>query len=236
MKKSLVIFLLLAGVMPFLPSCLDLDTGIDTLADAYICSKIAGEDTVYILVGYVSSKATMKSATLITPDGSESIDLKISDYYGYYYERTFQDDDYTSQRPEAGNYQFEIVYTDGTTCDTTNYVSSDILKPTNITDVTTNLDEQSVMVSWEKNSSADYYVVRFFKNDTIIYVSNKIDAGYTSMTIYTYSSGWSSNVSLQSGDSLDVEISGILLESSYSQYAQIQSASFSKKVGLVWPQ
>ncbi|HPS12559.1 MAG TPA: hypothetical protein PLB87_04730 [Prolixibacteraceae bacterium] len=233
-KNLLRTFLLLTGTTVAFFSCVNLDTEEQVVADAYICSRIIGSDTMYVFGGYVNASTTMKSITLTNPDASRSIDLKILDYYGYYFERPIGDADYNSSKPQNGNYQFSIVYGDGTTSNVTNIVSSDILSPINLTEVKTDTINQSITVKWEKNSSADCYVARFYKNDTVIYISNEIDPGYSSMIVYTYSSGWNSNITLHSGDSLKVEISGILYESDYSSL--VQSVSFSKKIGFAWPE
>jgi hypothetical protein len=236
MKKTIFNFLLLSGSFLTFFSCVNLDTEKQILPDAYVCSKIIDGDTLYILGGYVSSNATMKSVTMESADGSLSDSLTKLDYNGYYFERTLNENNYKSQKPVKGYCKFEIVSGDGTICDTTDYVSADILAPVKITEVKTDSVDQSIIVNWGTNSNASYYVVKFFKNDSLVFISNGIPSGYSSMIVYTYSSGWNTNIPLESGDSLDVVISGILNESGDSQYSEIQSVSFSLPVRFVWPE
>jgi hypothetical protein len=235
MKKLILIFLLFSGTFLTFFSCVNLDTEKQSLPDAYICSKIIDGDTLYILGGYVSSNTTMKSVHMESADGSLSDSLTKLDYNGYYFERTLNENNYKTQKPAKGYYKFEIVYGDGTVCDTTDYVSADILAPIKITAVKTDSVDQSITVNWEKNSIASYYCVKFFRNDSLVFISNGIPSAYSSMMVNTYSSGWNTNIPLESGDSLDVVISGILNESGDSQYSEVQSVSFSLPVGLVWP-
>jgi hypothetical protein len=236
MKKLIFIVLFLSGSFLTFFSCVNLGIEKQNLADAYICSKIINGDTLYILGGYVSSNNILKSANLESADGSLSDSLSKLDYNGYYYERILNENKYKSQKPAKGFYNFEIIFADGTICDTTDYVSADILAPVKITEVKTDSVAQSITVSWEKNSLASYFIVKFFKNDSLVFISNGISSSYSSMMVYTYSSDWNSNIPLKSGDSLDVVISGVLNESGDSQYSEIQSASFSMPVGLVWPE
>jgi hypothetical protein len=236
MKKLIFIILLLSGSFLTFFSCVNLDTEKQSLPDAYVCSKIVNGDTLYILGGYVNSNSTMKSVIMESTDGSVSDSLTKLDYNGYYFERTLNEGNYKLQKPVKGYYNFEIVYGDGTICDTTDYVSADILTPIKITEVKTDSVAQLITVNWEKNSKASYFIVKFFRNDSLVFISNGISSSYSSMMVYTYSSGWNSNIPLKSGDSLDVVISGVLNESGDSQYSEIQSVSFSLPVGLVWPE
>lgn len=217
-------------------SCVDLDVDKQTLADAFITAKIVDGDTLYALSGYISSNTTMKSVTMKSPDGNQSVDLKQIDYYGYYFEKELKDEDYTSQKPVIGNYKFEIEYEDKTICDTTNYVSADILAPITIKEVKPDSTNKSIVINWVKNSVADYYVVRIFKDDSIVYITNEIDPGYSSMNVSNYSSGWVNNYYPEAGDSMKVVISGILYESGSSQNTKFQSVSNSSEVGVVWPE
>jgi len=235
MKKPIFVLLLLSGSFLTFFSCVNLDTEKQSLPDAYICSKIVNGDTLYNLGGYVSSNTTMKSVTMESADGSFLDSLLKLDYSGYYFERTLSEGNYKSLKPVKGYYKFEIVYGDGTICDTTDYVSADILAPVKITEVKTDSVDQSITVNWDKSSSASYFIVKFIRNDSLLFISSGIPSGYSSMIVYTYSSGWNSNIPLETGDSLDVIISGILNESGDSQYSEIQSVSFSLPVGLVWP-
>jgi len=236
MKKLIIIFLLLSGSFLTFISCVNLETEQQSLPDAYVCSKIIDGDTLYILGGYVSSNTTMKSVSMKNADGSLSDSLTKIDYNGYYFERTLNENNYKTQKPVKGYYKFEIVYGDGTICDTTDYVSTDILAPIKITTVKTDSVNRSITINWEKNSIASYYCIKLFRHDSLVFISNGIPSGYSSMMVYTYSNGWNTNIPLKSGDSLNVVISGILNESGDSPYSEIQSVSFSLPVGLVWPE
>jgi hypothetical protein len=236
MIKKILFLLLFSGSSLTFFSCIDLDVDKQTVADTFISTKIIDGDTLFAISGYVSSNTTMKSVTMKNPDGSLPVDLKQIEYYGYYFEKALNDKEYTSQKPAAGKYQFEIEYEDKTTCDTTNYVSADILAPIEIKEIKPNSTNKSIIINWVKNSVADYYVVRIFKNDSIIYITNEIDPGYTSMIVYNYSNGWVNNYYPEAGDSLEVVISGVLYESGSSQNTQFQSVSNSSEAGVVWPE
>jgi len=237
MKKILSLILILSGLTLTFYSCVNLDTekGKSYFPDAYICSKIINGDTLYLVGGYVSANTPIKSVIMKSPDGSFSVDLNQVDSYGYYFERKLKDADFSSKKPVKGYYKFEIVNSDGSVSDTSNYVSDETLAPVKIEGVVPDSTNESITINWDKNSDASYYVVRLLRNDSIIYISNDIDTGYTSMILYSYSSGWASDIVLKSGDSLKVVISGVMEEITDSQYSEAQAASFSSPVGIVWP-
>lgn len=236
MKRTILLFLLFLGSFVTFFSCIDLDTEDQNLPDVYICSKVVDGDTLYALGGYVTSNTTMKSVTMKSPDGSFSADFQKMDYYGYYFEKKISEEDFVSQKPVKGYYKFEITYDDLNTCDTSDYLSTEVLSPIKIEEVKPNSENQSIGISWVKNSIADYYIVRIFRNDSVIYISNNIDPGYSSMNVYAASSGWTVDESPETGDSLSIMMTGVLIESSVSEYAEFQSVSFSSGVGVVWPQ
>jgi hypothetical protein len=216
-------------------SCINLDTEKENLSDAFICSKIIRGDTVYALEGFVQANYTIKSAVMKNPDKSLSFDLKQITYSGGYFEKVVQNEDFTTQIPSTGNYLFEIIYDDKTTAEATDYVSSEILKPVTLKDVTPDADDHSIVVDWIKDSQADYYTIRILEKDSILFLSDLINPSFTSMKIFNYSSGWVTNFSPEAGDSLQVMVSGILKENGDSQYLEVQSVSFSLPVGVVWP-
>lgn len=225
-----------AGLLFTSYSCVDLDTEKETLADAFICSKVVDADTLYLVGGYVTSNTTMKSIAMKDPSGTLLADLNKMNYYGTYFEKLIKAEDFSSQKPVKGYYKFEIEYDDGTACDTTDYVSADIIKPIEIKSVSANSDDRSVKVEWIKDSKSDYYIMRILRGDSIVFISYNIDPSYSSAVVYANSNGWVNNISPTSGDSLNVLISGVQLEDGNLQYSEIQSVSFSSPVGVVWPE
>jgi hypothetical protein len=233
MIKNVLFLLLFSGFLLTFYSCVDLDQEKSTVADAYIALKIINGDTLYALGGYVSSNTGITDFTIKNLDGSMSYDFKLDEYYGYYFEKPIKDKDYSTVKPEKGNYEFGVVFYDKTAYNTTDYVSEDILAPIKIQEVTTSTADESITINWVKNSSSNSYIIKILRGDSIVYATNEIDPGYSSVIINNRSGGWLTDCSPKSKDSLEVIIYGILYESSMNN--EIQSISISSEVGVVWP-
>jgi hypothetical protein len=234
MTKTIQIFsILVVSIITFF-SCVDLETEKETLSDVYITTKINNGDTVYLLEGFVQSNYSMKSVILKNPDKSITYDFTKSSSSGGYFQREVTNEDYTLIKPASGNYTFDILYDDGTAVETIDFLTSDVIEPIKITEVIPDSINLTVVVSWIKNTKADYYTVRILNKESIIFLSDMIDSTYSSVTIFTYSYGWSSSIIPEDGDSLQVVISGIQRDSGDSKYLEIQSLSSSLPVGFVW--
>jgi hypothetical protein len=236
MKKISTFLIIVTGSFITFFSCINLDVEKEILADAFIASKIINGDTIYAIGGYVSSNTAMKSVTIKSPNGNFSAELKKTNYYGGYYERPLNDEDFSKIKPSKGNYKFEITFDDDTKSDTTDYVTSDILEPIEIKEIKTDDINNSVLVDWVKNKNADYYTISIYRNDSIVYYSNQIDPGYSSVEIFAHTNSWETNINPNPGDSLQIIVSGVLRESGNSLYPEFQSLSLSSKVDVIWPE
>lgn len=235
MKKSNSFLVVIAGVLITLFSCNDPEIEKQNLSDAFIISKIVDDDTVYSLGAFVSSNTAMKSVTMRNPDGSLSIDLKKSDYYSLNFERQIKDEDFTKIKPTVGKYKFEITYGDATTTDTADYVSSDVIEPVAINRVEYDSEYKSIKISWVKNQKADYYIINFFRHDTIVFQSNSINPAYSSIHIFENTPSWYKSVNSNPSDTLQVIVSAFLVENKNSMNAGLQALSLSSKVDFVFP-
>jgi len=228
--------MVIAGLLMSLFSCNDPEVEKQNLSDAFIISKIVDRDTIYSFGAYVSSNTVMKSVTMKSPDGSISVDLKKSDYYGYYFEKQIKNEDFTLIKPAVGKYKFEIIYGDATAFDTTDYVSSEILEPIAIKEFKYDPEYRSIEVGWVKNKNADYYILSFYRHDSIVYQSNSIDPSFSSVEIFEYTPSWYRNINPNSTDTLQIIVTGILCEGEYTPYADFQSISLSSKIDFVLSQ
>jgi hypothetical protein len=233
MIKTIKLCLLTVSIFTLF-SCVDLDTEKENLSDVYISSKINNGDTVYLLQGFVQSNYSMKSVILKSPDKSITYDFTKGSSSGGYFQREVTNEDYALLKPASGNYSFEILYDDGTTVEAIDYLTSDVIEPIKITEVIPDSVNLAVVVSWVKNTKTDYYTVRILNKDSIIFLSDLVDPDYSSVKIFPYSYGWSSNLIPEDGDSLQVVVSGIQRESGDSKYMEIQSVSSSLPFGFVW--
>jgi hypothetical protein len=233
-KKSFIYFLLLTFTLGLVSSCVDLDVEKEYLADVYMLVKVEGGDTLYAVESYIESNAILDSVTMKSPDGSKEFVLK--PLSTGYFEYSGGKGAFTSQKPQAGNYTFNILFDDGTSVTTIDNLTDKTIDPVQVNEVVASESGGSIVVKWQKNLKANFYSIKVYKKDEMLFSSGFIDTVYSAATIYAYSGGWATNKNPDAGDSLNVVVNGMLCEKDLTKYYEFQAISLSEQKPFVWPE
>jgi hypothetical protein len=177
-RKGLVLLLIVAGLF----SCNDDDntSSFDVIGDVFVTKKIIGDDIMYGMTYYAYGTYAMETAEVTTPEGEE-ITLTAVNAYETTYSKEPSTDDFTSDMPDEGNYQFNVL-NEGITHQSIDLLEFDDLAFPEITSA--EMSNEILTVEWETSSSVGAYWLRLLDDSgNIIYASSVLSNGYSTLQI-----------------------------------------------------
>jgi len=178
--------------------------------------------TVYAAIHSVFSYNTMKSVTVVAPDGTQTQLLNYQNQgYSFYNEPIATD--YHTTVPTAGVYTYTVTFNDGTVSTYTNSLSNIAILPPNITlSLTTAKD--SVYISWGAIANVDTYRLEVKTGTTqMFYADGMVDSNTPKKAVLRIGFLKSALTSGLSGI-YTFTLTGLLYESSDLSYLQATSA------------
>ncbi len=219
---------LLAG----LSSCDDEVIVANGQGDAFIISRVEGQDTVFGLALHGFGNKDFKSVSAV--DG-ENTSYKLSSYNGYTYDYYYEtaENDFTKDLPYLGNYNFSFTFTTAETDDDTDVLSDDVIYPANITKCEYNTDDEQIELGWDEMSDADFIVIYLEDAEgNTVFVSKSLSGSKTSYNISDSTDSWG-NYTPESGSTYKVLICAYMYEADNQEDLNIQSKSIATST-VVW--
>ncbi len=184
-EKTLAFFLVIAGLF----SCNEDETttSFEVVGDVFVTKKIIGEDVMYGTGYYAYGTQEMEAAEVVTPDGEE-ITLTTIEGYETAYSKNPSTDEYTSETPNEGNYQFNVV-NEGITHQSIDLLEFDDLDLPVITSAV--MDDYVLTVEWETSASVGAYWLRLLDEwGNIVYASALLSSEYSKLEIDDVTGNW----------------------------------------------
>ena len=230
--SKLIRLLPISFFLVVLVSCLDMNTDREYLADAYVTSKVINGDTLFSIEAYVEASAPMSKVTMRFPSGQDVELVKITTGY---FEYVAPESTFSPTIPNEAEYSFSILFEDSEVITASDLVTKKVLLPMNIKKLEEAVETSTISLDWAKDENANYYSIKIFKKNTIIYSSGLISFEYTGTKIDSYEKGWALHQNPEEGDTVMVVVSGLLKEEGNPQYLEFQSISNSDGKIIVWP-
>jgi hypothetical protein len=208
-RKGLVLLLIVAGLF----SCNDDDntSSFEVIGDVFVTKKIIGDEIMYGMSYYAYGTYAMETAEVITPEGEE-IALTAVNGYETTYSKDPSTDDFTSDMPDEGNYQFNVL-NEGITHQSIDLLEFDDLDFPELTSV--EMDDYVLTVEWETSSSVGAYWLRLLdESGSVIYVSSLLSNESSTLQIddVTASGTWASGYP-NDGDVYTLQLQAITFDS-----------------------
>jgi len=171
MMKKLHLLALVLMVMVGLSGCEKGTTTDTATADVFIKALTNDQGvTVYAAIHSVFSYNTMKSVTVVAPDGKQSQLLNYqSAGYSFYNEPA--DSDYLTTIPTVGVYTYTVTFNDGTVTTYSNTLSDKTILPPNVT-LRQSAAGDSVYIFWGAIANVDYYQLEVKLGTTQVYYAD----------------------------------------------------------------
>jgi hypothetical protein len=208
MKKigiNLKLLVIILSVVFMGTSCSDnLEGEYQLKGDVFIKAYKQADTVVYNRLYYAYSNYEMENVTVTDSDNAINIELDTISYK-YTYAHIPARDTYTTERPESGNYLFDVEFEDGTTELAEDYLEPGYVVPVDFTTLGWDTASNKLIIEWDKVDNADYYgLVLKNENEEIIYESGIINNIYNRISLNNYTTGWKDGLLPESGDSLKV--------------------------------
>ncbi len=168
-KHSINLSVFLIIILLGLLSCKK-DKPIDLAdADVYVNSVLSDGEPVFGLSHRVVGYAAMTAVTVESPGGTTD---QLSAYDAgktiFYSDPVLQLGTYSSTPPEPGTYSYSVTFQDGTEKVFTNELSALYLLPPTIISINKSTSGQSVIISWEPVTGAQYFQVSIYKDGSFV--------------------------------------------------------------------
>ena len=211
---------LLAGFV----SCDDEEIVATGQGDAFIISRVAGQDTVFGLALHGFGNKDFTSVSVV--DG-EDTPYQLSSYNGYPYDFFYEtpENDFTVELPYTGNYNFSFAFITAETYEDADVLSTGVIFPANITKYEYNSDNEQIELEWDRMDDADFIVVYLEDTDGVpVFVSRSLSGSTTSFNIAAGTVGWDSYVP-ETGHPYRVLIRAYMYEANGQRDLNIQAES-----------
>ena len=232
MKQLKIISLIV--LIAFSLSCNKENNNSEIEGDAVVLSKRSGTNVVYGIAFYASAVTPLKTVTVASSTSpSESISLSAfgSETYSFYKEPS--DSEYSTTKPAANTYVFNAVFEDGTTSESRDILTADVLDPVTFEKCQYNSSNSYAELSWTALTKANSYVIYVVNNlGTTVFTSGEVPSNVTSGTLSSSASGWASGYP-KNGDTYTIRIYAFEYEDATNANYQLQANSISDAT-IVW--
>ena len=197
---------LLAFVFIFgLSACLkDVESSFEIKGDAYVLKRVIEGDSQYATAFYVFANKAMSSATVTKPN-SISVSLEPSPENSFTFLNEPAKNDFTSDLPIIGDYQFEILSVDDELVQTTDFLEFEDLSVPVINKSDYDSESQFLEVSWDPVPGAEGFAVKITKLDgEIIFISFSLDWDVIEYPISISAGSWTESPSFETNYILEV--------------------------------
>ncbi len=142
-------------------------------ADVYVKTIFNDGEPVFGIVHYVFGYSKMSSVIVEFPGGTEDqLTAYDSGKTVYYLEPLIGLGTYSGTPPTHGTYTYKVTFESGIQKSFTNELGTSYLLPPTITSLVKSSGSQSVTMSWEPLTGAEYFQLSITQNGTTLYTSN----------------------------------------------------------------
>ena len=214
--------------------CFKNDVELQGYGDAFIMVEIQNQDTLkgLGLHAYSYSEFAMVSVTL---KDNATLSYTLEAYQGYKQDFTYTTpvSQFSKSIPATGDYVFQATFADGQVMEFYDKLTSDYIRPPEITSCKYVTSTNRVEVTWKSVTKATHYNVKLL-NDTakILFVSPVFDSFTTDYSFSDSSQGWQTSAYPVNGQNLTVEVAAYMIEPGSTE-GELQSISKSRK-SIVW--
>ena len=208
MPYSLLLLLIIAGIT----SCESEEIIANARGDAFIVTKIMDGDTVFGLSLHAVGNSPF-SSVIASPNDDQGQLYQLDPYLGSSYEYYYEEDDYSTELPYVGDYEFEAVFQSGDEDTSTDVLADEIIYPPVITMSEFTSSDSQINLEWELKDDVDYCIVAIFdEGGNLVFVSESLVGNSNSFQIYPLTDGWISGGSPEDGDLLNIELAIYMYE------------------------
>lgn len=187
MKKYILKTLVILSIL-ILNSCIGNDKEEFLVnADVYYLNKLQDGVTVHGIIYYVSGNQSIDSATVTLPETNETLVLQHSaDYYNLMV-LSPDDEDYSTEAPMEGNFEFYVLSSKGEELYSTDNQEFDNLPAAEFVTVGFDSNNYWMKVTWNEVSSCDGYAVKLEDTDgNTVFESYTISPDVTELIVSEY--------------------------------------------------
>lgn len=219
-------------------SCEKSSSDSSVVGDAIVVSKKSGTSTLYAVAYYAYAFSPIKTVTvqsMLNP--SNKVSLAANGLYTTNFIKEPTDADFTTTKPSADTFTFDIIFESGNTYETDDEITSDILAPVTIENCKYNVDKSYLEIGWTPLSNADSYVITILdESKNAVFRSNEFaSTASTSGYLTATATGWSTGHPV-TGKTYTVRIFSYKYEDSTNPNSyHIQSTSYTDS-NIVWGQ
>lgn len=223
----------IATCLIFLSSCNE-DDSTYAVGDVYLISHKEDNTLLYGLCIHSYSLTEAQSSVVVTldEDSETSYHLKAygSDATDFYYETDAED--MTTEMPAAGTYHFGVNFENGDVFECDDILTSDVLEPPVISECSYDTGENQVIFSWNTVENANGYVVKAYKDNTLVLLTSSLSTDIESVSFNENSTAWLNDYIPTDGTTYTVRINAFAYEEGGDTY-NIQCITFSEE-DIVW--
>lgn len=216
--KKLKLLVLVILILGGLSSCHKYSPTDGASVDVFVRSILANGQLYFAPTYDATGTDAMKSIGVHSPDGiTDSLFSFDSSYLYFHKEPSVGLGDYSTTRPAAGTYTFDIKFNDKVEKSFTNELSSIYLLPATIVSIAKATDINAVKLTWEAVTGAEAYQLLVYKAGVLIFSSQYLDPAGTTVNLPI------SYISAYQPGTFTFELDAISFESATS--SQIQAVS-----------
>ena len=221
------------GSLAFLVSC-NKEDSVSAAGDVYIASQLSesGQDTLYGLSIHAYSFEPFSTVTVNTSGATYNLAAYPGFKTDFYYDTP--KNELTTEKPAAGNYHFRAVFESGEILETEDNLYSDVLFPPKFKECKFDVANSKAIIEWEAVANADLYVIRFYDDDELVFLSSAIDPAYKKMELNANGYGWGEDYTPETGTNFKVMLIAYKYETGGDDF-NVQ-ASTSNTTTLTWGQ
>ena len=199
-------------IVVILSSCLkDYETNFEVNADAYVIKRVVEGSPRYATAFYTFANKTTSSVTVTKPDNS-TVSLVASPENLFSFMHEPAKNEFTSNLPVFGDYQFEILSVDDDLAQTSDFLDYANLPVPEVYTEEYDSVNQLLELSWDAIPEADGFAVKLSKSDgEIIFISFSLDWEAVDYQISASTGSWTESASI--GTNYILEVHAFLLES-----------------------
>lgn len=228
--KTIILILLVA-----FSSCSKDNQDSSVVGDAIVVAKKSGANTVYAMAYYAYAYSPLKSVVVKSMlDPSNQVALVPNGVYTTNFIKEPTNADFSTTKPSANTFTFSAVFESGTTYETEDAITTDILAPATIEKCTYNSTKAYAELSWTALTNADSYVISVIDDSgAIVFRSGELASTVTSGYLSASATGWVSGHPA-TGKTYTVRILAYKYEDSAKPNSyHIQSTSYAE-ASIVW--
>lgn len=214
-------------------ACNDNEAKKSVAGDAYMVSQLVGQDTLFGISIHAYSLYPM-SSVIVTPENDNENSYSLQSYPGFktdfYYDTPASQ--LSKQKPATGNYHFEARFETGEYHTDDDILGSEVLFPPKVETCSYDATKKQALIEWKTVTGADVYVVKLYKQDTLVFLSAAIPPEYKKVAFDANSSSWGKDFIPKAGTNFQARISAFKYEAGGDNF-NVQ-ASTSSDATLIW--